>query len=78
MDDLRVRFGRRVRELREARGMTLKALAREIDVNLAHLSNVEHGRYSLGFGRLEALAAALSCDVADLFTFSIEDDSRAR
>lgn len=75
MEDLRLRFGRRVRELREARGLTLQALAREIDVNLTHLSNVEHGRYSIGFGRLEALAAALSCEVADLFTFPAVKDS---
>ncbi|PKR88582.1 transcriptional regulator [Pleomorphomonas diazotrophica] len=37
-------FGARLRELREARGMTLKSMAAAIGVSPAYLSALEHGR----------------------------------
>lgn len=37
-------FGKRVRELRTARGMTLKGMAAELKVSSAYLSALEHGR----------------------------------
>jgi transcriptional regulator with XRE-family HTH domain len=38
-------LGRAIRELREERGMTIEGLAREAQVDVAHLSRVEnHGR----------------------------------
>ncbi|MDX1443719.1 MAG: helix-turn-helix transcriptional regulator [Gammaproteobacteria bacterium] len=69
MDEFRVRFGRRVRQLREARGLSQQQLADAVSINLTHLSNIENGRYGIRFSRLETLASALSCELADLFTF---------
>ena len=37
-------FGARLREIREARGITLKAMAAAIGVSPAYLSALEHGR----------------------------------
>ena len=37
-------FGARLREIREARGMTLKSMAAAIGVSPAYLSALEHGR----------------------------------
>jgi transcriptional regulator with XRE-family HTH domain len=37
-------FGARLRELREARGMTMKSMAAAIGVSPAYLSALEHGR----------------------------------
>lgn len=37
-------FGARLREIREARGMTLKSMAAAIGVSSAYLSALEHGR----------------------------------
>lgn len=37
-------FGRRLRELREARGVTLKAMAAALRVTPSYLSALEHGR----------------------------------
>ncbi len=37
-------FGARLREIREARGMTLKSMAAAIGVSAAYLSALEHGR----------------------------------
>ncbi len=40
-------FGAKVRELRDARGITLKAMAAELGVSPAYLSALEHGRRGL-------------------------------
>lgn len=37
-------FGEKVRELRRARGMTLKKMAAELGVSSAYLSALEHGK----------------------------------
>jgi transcriptional regulator with XRE-family HTH domain len=37
-------LGRRIRELREERGVTLKQMARALDVSSAYLSALEHGK----------------------------------
>jgi len=37
-------FGRRMRELREAKGVTLQQMADALDVSPAYLSALEHGR----------------------------------
>lgn len=37
-------FGARLRDLRQARGMTMKAMAAAIDVSPAYLSALEHGK----------------------------------
>ena len=37
-------FGLRVRELRTAKGVTLKEMAAALDVSSAYLSALEHGR----------------------------------
>lgn len=37
-------FGRRLRELRSLRGITLKAMAENIGISSAYLSALEHGR----------------------------------
>lgn len=40
-------FGRRIRELRHARGITQKEMARALGVSPAYLSALEHGRRGL-------------------------------
>lgn len=37
-------FGRKVRELRAARGLTLKQMAADMQISPAYLSSLEHGR----------------------------------
>ena len=37
-------FGRRIRELRAARGITLQQMAAALDISPAYLSALEHGR----------------------------------
>lgn len=40
-------FGTRVRELRKARGITMKQMAADLDISQAYLSALEHGHRGL-------------------------------
>jgi transcriptional regulator with XRE-family HTH domain len=71
--DLRIKFGRRVRALRETRGLTQEQLAERAQISVDFLSLIERGRNSPSFENLEALACALGLAVASLFTFSQAD-----
>ena len=53
-------FGAEVRQLRKARGMTLKNLSRESGVSLSHLSGIERGTSNPSMEALHAISKALS------------------
>lgn len=56
-------LGRRLRELREQRGLTLAAMADALGVSAAYLSAVEHGKRARPrSGFLELVNACLSLD----------------
>ncbi len=56
-------LGEQLRKAREDKRMTLRALARAMDVSAPFLSNVEHDRRSLTPERRTQAAAALGIDV---------------
>jgi AcrR family transcriptional regulator len=59
-------LGRRLREERERRGLTLRALARQIGVSPATLSHIETGKTRANDARLENIADALGVASAGL------------
>lgn len=67
--DLNGRFGRRVRHLRLASGLTQQTLAEAINLSPVSISNIERGVHAPGFRRLEDLAAALRVELHELFVF---------
>jgi XRE family transcriptional regulator, fatty acid utilization regulator len=58
--------GRRIRQLRKARGWTLQELGRRVDRAPSTLSMLENGRREPRLSQLQALAAVLGVRVADL------------
>lgn len=60
-------LGRKVRELRETRGLSLKALAAEAGVSESFVSQVERGVANPSVASLRRLAAALGASVGSLF-----------
>jgi XRE family aerobic/anaerobic benzoate catabolism transcriptional regulator len=58
--------GGRVRELRERRGMTRKALAREADVSERYLGQLESGEGNISIVLLRRVTAALSAKLAEV------------
>src|SRR5258708_21454654 len=61
-------FGRHLRELRLARGLTQQQLAALIESNHPFISNMERGLTLPGLAMLVRLADALDCKVSRLVT----------
>lgn len=59
--------GRRVAELRRARGLTQARFADELGVSLPYVQRIEGGLQNLTLRSLAELADALQADVVDLF-----------
>lgn len=60
-------LGRKVRSLREARGLSLKSLASEAGVSESFVSQVERGVANPSVASLRRLSAALGASVGSLF-----------
>src|SRR3954454_10015008 len=60
------RFGALIRQLRDARGWTQEKLAREADITVTSVSNVERGATKPNAETVEKLAAAFGLEPGDL------------
>lgn len=60
-------FGQRVRELRTARGLTLRALAARLEVSPATMSAIENGKTGVSAQRVARLAEELGVPVQRMF-----------
>ena len=66
-------LGKRVRELRNLRGMTRKMVARESDVSERHLAQLEAGEGNVSIVLLRRIAAALNASLFELFAPQVEE-----
>ena len=66
-DDIRVRFGQRLRELRQARGLSQEELAFRAGLHRTYVSSTERGQRNVALVNIERLATALEVEIADLF-----------
>lgn len=64
---LREKFGRRIRFLRDLRGLTQEQLAEQAEISVDFLSLIERGKNSPSFENLEGLATALHVPIVELF-----------
>ena len=71
-DGFLLSLGKRVRELRNRRGMTRKMMAREADVSERHLAQLEAGEGNVSIVLLRRIAAALHVSLAELFAAEAE------
>jgi DNA-binding XRE family transcriptional regulator len=60
------RFGRRVRELRKAHGMTQARMATKFGINRSFLSDLEKGKTSIGLATAEILALGFEISLSEL------------
>lgn len=65
-------FGRAIRYFREQRGLTLRALARAVNLSAPFVSDIEHDRRSTT--HLDVFAKALGVTKADLEKFQLTND----
>ena len=61
-------LGSRLREIRESRGMTQTAVARQAGLSRSYYAQIEHARQAISVDRAFALANVLGVEMAELFT----------
>src|SRR6266853_3559869 len=71
--DFLVFLGKRVRQLRNVRGMTRKVVAREADVSERHLAQLEAGEGNVSIVLLRRIASALNVSLVELFAPEVEE-----
>jgi len=69
MDDLKTKFGQRLKEIRKSKNLTQEKLAEITDMDIPNLSNIERGKKFVSSTTLEKLAQALNVKEKDLFDF---------
>ena len=67
MTDISKKVGRRIRELRQERGLSQEQLAFEADLHRAYIGQIERGEKNIGVQNLEKIATALKVSVKQLF-----------
>lgn len=72
-ESLRIRLGRRLRELRKEHGHTQLELAEAAGLSDKYIGELENGHRDVRLDTLERVAAALNVEPRDLFRFTPED-----
>ena len=66
--DEQLDVGRRLREIRTARRLTLREVADRADLSESFVSQIERGRSGASIPSLQRIASALGIDVSDIFS----------
>ena len=69
MSSLKLKFGKRLRELRRSVGMTQEQLAELVNIEPPNLSKIECGMHFPQPDKIEKIAQALNVDIKELFDF---------
>jgi transcriptional regulator with XRE-family HTH domain len=67
-DEVKRRFGARVRELRKARKMSQEALALACDLDRSYLGRIERGEVNVSLINIHRIAGALGVGGRELFS----------
>jgi transcriptional regulator with XRE-family HTH domain len=72
---IRTDLGKAIRELREARGLTLDALAAEAGMHTTYLSRIERAHSSPTWEKVSSLAEALDISISEI---AVAADAQAK
>ncbi len=65
------KFGKRVREIRLSKNISMESLAFEAGIEYSQLSRIERGTINTSISHAFAIAKALKIEPSDLFTFKM-------
>lgn len=68
-------FGQNLKYYRYQKGYSQEKLAEIVDLNSRYVSDIETGKYSVSFDKIEKLAKALSVEP---YLFFIKDESHSK
>ncbi|RTL55979.1 MAG: XRE family transcriptional regulator [Sphingobacteriales bacterium] len=64
-------FGQQLRKLREGKGISMRGLAADAEIEYSQLSKIERGVINTTISTVYALAQALDIPVKDFFDFKL-------
>ena len=73
MNTVQTQFGKRVRELRLARGLSQEELAFRSGVHRTYLGGIEQGKRNPSLKNVAAISKALGVTLSELFLFGDEE-----
>lgn len=65
--EARIAFGARIRQMREAQGISLRKFALMIGISYPYLSNIETGRQAATIDVIDRIAQGLGVEIRELF-----------
>lgn len=69
MSDIKVRLGKRIKQLRNMRDMTQQQLAESADMSISFLGMIERGKKSPTVETIQKMADALDVTLSELMNF---------
>jgi len=78
MVDILKQFGKQVRDLRKAQGLSQEELAEKADLHYTYIGGVERGERNLSLKSIERIASALKIDIIGLFALHLSEKSGAK
>ena len=73
MSKVEHQFGRRVRELRLARGLSQEELASRVGIHRTYVGGVERGERNPSLKNIASIARALDITLRELFSFDVSE-----
>jgi transcriptional regulator with XRE-family HTH domain len=65
--DVKVKLGRRIKELREEKEMSQKDFAYAADLDRSYIASIENGQRNVSIVNIEKIAVALGITIRELF-----------
>lgn len=65
-DDILARFGRKVRELRQAKGLSQEAFAAECGLDRTYMGGIERGERNVALRNIDVIARTLGISLSEL------------
>lgn len=78
MADVAQRLGKRIKALRQAKGLTQSQLAEATGYEPITISRFERGEYAPGLDALETLGQVFNASIAEFFASESDEESVAR
>lgn len=69
---LQKKFGENLKKIRMARGLSLRALAANCDLDDSNISKIEQGKFDIQISTLFELSKGLGVEAKELLEFNIE------
>ena len=67
-NDINIKFGKRVIELRKTKGITQEELAYRCDIQRSYMGVIERGEKSITLNTIEKIAAGLEISITELMS----------